>query len=151
MKKLFILILLFVCSCGPVRYIPVNNKETVNIRDSVVLRDSTILTYINKERIVDVVPELDTLVMESTYAKSTSYLDTTTNTLKGILEQLDSVPVETKVLFKDRIITKEKIVKEEIPVEIVKEKKVLPNIFFWSLGLNLIFVCYFLFKLKLKF
>lgn len=153
MKKLILLILLFVvCSCGTVKQIPVNNKEVVNIRDSVVLRDSVITTYINKERIKEVVPELDTLVMNTKYAKSISYLDTTTNTLQGTLEQLDSVPVPVKVVFKDKIITKEKVIEKEIPVpvEVVREKKVTPKWIWWSLGLNFLIFVIFLLRLKLN-
>ena len=138
------------CSCGPVRYIPIAKNETINIRDSVVLRDSTVITYLQKEKIKEIVPELDTLVMNTKYAKSISYLDTTTNTLQGTLEQLDSVPVKTKIVFKDRIITQEKIVEKEIPVEVVREKKVTPKWIWWSLGLNFLIFVIFLLRLKLK-
>lgn len=150
MRKFIFILLFIVCSCGPVRYIPVNNNETINIRDSVVLRDSTVITYLQKEKIKEIVPELDTLVMNTKYAKSVSYLDTTTNTLQGTLEQLDSVPVKTKIVFKDRIITQEKIVEKEIPVEVVREKKITPKWIWWSLGLNFLIFVIFLFRLKLK-
>lgn len=150
MRKFIFILLFIVCSCGPVKYIPVEKNETVNIRDSVVLRDSTVITYLQKEKIKEVVPELDTLIMESTYARSKSYLDTTTNTLQGTLEQLDSVPVKTKIVFKDRIITQEKIVEKSVPVEIVREKKVTPKWIWWSLGLNFLIFVIFLLRLKLK-
>lgn len=150
MRKFIFILLFIVCSCGPVRYIPVNNKETINIRDSVVLRDSTVITYLQKEKIKEIVPELDTLVMNTKYARSKSYLDTTTNTLQGTLEQLDSVPVKTKIVFKDRIITQEKIVEKEIPVEVVREKKVTPKWIWWSLGLNFLIFVIFVWRLKLK-
>ena len=150
MRKFIFILLFIVCSCGPIRYMPVENKETVNIRDSVVVRDSTVITYLQKEKIKEIVPELDTLVMNTKYAKSISYLDTTTNTLQGTLEQLDSVPVKTKIVFKDRIITQEKIVEKEIPVEVVREKKVTPKWIWWSLGLNFLIFVIFLLRLKLK-
>ena len=150
MRKFIFILLFIVCSCGPVRYIPIEKNETINIRDSVVLRDSTVITYLQKEKIKEIVPELDTLVMNTKYAKSISYLDTTTNTLQGTLEQLDSVPVKTKIVFKDRIITQEKIVEKEIPVEIVREKKVTPKWIWWSLGLNFLIFVIFLLRLKLK-
>lgn len=150
MRKFIFILLFIVCSCGPVRYVPVENKETVNIRDSVVLRDSTVITYLQKEKIKEVVPELDTLIMNTKYAKSISYLDTTTNTLQGTLEQLDSVPVKTKIVFKDRIITQEKIVEKEIPVEVVREKKVTPKWIWWSLGCNLLILLFLISKMKLK-
>lgn len=150
MRKFIFILFFIVCSCGPVRYIPIEKNETINIRDSVVLRDSTVITYLQKEKIKEIVPELDTLVMNTKYAKSISYLDTTTNTLQGTLEQLDSVPVKTKIVFKDRIITQEKIVEKEIPVEVVREKKVTPKWIWWSLGLNFLIFVIFLLRLKLK-
>ena len=150
MRKFIFILLFIVCSCGPVRYIPVNNKETINIRDSVRIRDSVITTFLTKEKFKEIVPELDTLVMESTYARSKSYLDTTTNTLQGTLEQLDSVPVKTKIVFKDRIITQEKIVEKEIPVEVVREKKITPKWIWWSLGLNFLIFVIFVLRVKLK-
>ena len=150
MRKFIFILLFIVCSCGPVRYIPIAKNETINIRDSVVLRDSTVITYLQKEKIKEIVPELDTLVMNTKYAKSISYLDTTTNTLQGTLEQLDSVPVKTKIVFKDRIITQEKIIEKEIPVEVVREKKVTPKWIWWSLGLNFLIFVIFLLRLKLK-
>ena len=150
MRKFIFILLFIVCSCGPVRYIPIAKNETINIRDSVVLRDSTVITYLQKEKIKEIVPGLDTLVMNTKYAKSISYLDTTTNTLQGTLEQLDSVPVKTKIVFKDRIITQEKIVEKEIPVEVVREKKVTPKWIWWSLGLNFLIFVIFLLRLKLK-
>ena len=150
MRKFIFILLFIVCSCGPVRYIPIEKNETINIRDSVVLRDSTVITYLQKEKIKEIVPELDTLIMNTKYAKSISYLDTTTNTLQGTLEQLDSVPVKTKIVFKDRIITQEKIVEKEIPVEVVREKKVTPKWIWWSLGLNFLIFVIFLLRLKLK-
>ena len=150
MRKFIFILLFIMCSCGPVRYIPIAKNETINIRDSVVLRDSTVITYLQKEKIKEIVPELDTLVMNTKYAKSISYLDTTTNTLQGTLEQLDSVPVKTKIVFKDRIITQEKIVEKEIPVEVVREKKVTPKWIWWSLGLNFLIFVIFLLRLKLK-
>ena len=153
MKRIVLIFLLVfvVCSCGPVRYIPVEKNETINIRDSVILRDSTVITYLQKEKIKEVVPELDTLIMETTYVRSKSYLDTTTNTLQGTLEQLDSVPVKTKIVFKDRIITQEKIVEKEIPVEVVREKKVTPKWIWWSLGLNFLIFVIFVWRSKLKY
>ena len=150
MRKFIFILLFIVCSCGPVRYIPIEKNETINIRDSVVLRDSTVITYLQKEKIKEIVPELDTLIMNTKYAKSISYLDTTTNTLQGTLEQLDSVPVKTKIVFKDRIITQEKIVEKEIPVEVVREKKVTPKWIWWSLGCNLLILLFLILKMKLK-
>ena len=151
MKKPILLICLFVSiSCGQIKYVPINNQETVNVRDSVVLRDSTVITYLQKERIKEIVPELDTLVMTTTYAISTSYLDTTHRVLRGKLEQIDTIPVPVKIVYKDKIITREKVVEKEVPVEVVREKKVTPKWIWWSLGLNILVIVIFLLRLKFK-
>lgn len=151
MRKFIFILLFIVCSCGPVRYIPVNNNETINIRDSVVLRDSTVITYLQKEKIKEIVPELDTLVMNTKYAKSISYLDTTTNTLQGTLEQLDSVPVKTKILYKDRIIYKDHFIDRDVPVPVEVKEKYIPKIFWINLIFNILFVIFIAIKVKSKF
>lgn len=150
MKKLILFIfLLFVSvSCSTTRYIPVNNKEVVNVRDSVVIRDSTVITYLQKEKIKEIAPELDTLVMTTTFAKSTSYLDTTNRVLRGKLEQIDTIPVSVKIVYKDRTVYKDRAVKEEIPVEVKIPQKYIPKWVWYSLGCNLLILLYLLLKLK---
>ena len=150
MKKLilFILLLFVACSCSTTRYIPVEKNETVNIRDSVVLRDSVITTYINKERIIDVVPVYDTLRLETEYARSVSFVDTVSHSLKGELTQKDTVPVKTKILYKDRVVYKDRAVEKSVPVEVVKEKEVIPKWAWYSLGCNLLILLYLLLKFK---
>ena len=135
-------------SCSTTRYIPVEKNETVNIRDSVVLRDSTVITYLQKEKIKEIVPELDTLVMTTTFAKSTSYLDTTHRVLRGKLEQIDTIPVSVKILYKDRVVYKDRAVEKSVPVEVVKEKEVIPKWAWYSLGCNLLILLYLLLKFK---
>lgn len=151
MKKLilFIFLLFVVCSCGTVKQIPVNNKEVVNIRDSVVLRDSVITTYINKERVVDVVPVYDTLKLETEYARSVSFVDTVSHSLKGELTQKDTVPVKTKILYKDRVVYKDRIVEKEVPITVEVPKKYIPKWVWYSLGCNLLILLYLILKLKL--
>ena len=151
MRKFIFILLFIVCSCGPVRYIPIEKNETINIRDSVVLRDSTVITYLQKEKIKEIVPELDTLVMNTKYAKSVSYLDTTTNTLQGTLEQLDSVPVKTKILYKDRIIYKDHFIDRDVPVPVEVKEKYIPKIFWINLIFNILFVIFIAIKVKSKF
>lgn len=151
MKKLILFILLFVSvSCGSIKYIPVEKKEVVNVRDSVVLRDSTVITYLTKEKIVDVVPQYDSLILETTYAKSVSYVDTLTHTLKGELTHKDTTPVKQKIVYEDRIITQEKIVKQEVPIPVEVEKKYIPKWVWVSLGCNLLILIYIVLKIKFK-
>lgn len=153
MKKLILLICLFVSvSCGTAsKYVPIEKKEVVQVRDSVVLRDSVITTFLTKERVVDVVPVYDTLKLETEYAEAISFVDTTTHNLKGELTQKSDVPVTTKILYRDRIITKDRIVKQEIPVEVKVETPVVPKFFWISLIFNILFVIFIVIKVKSKF
>ena len=147
MKKLILLILLFVSvSCGTVKYIPVENKETVNVRDSVVLKDSVILSYINKERVIDIVPIYDTLKLETTYARSISYVDTSLHKIKGEICQKDTIPVKNKITIQERTVYQDRVVEKQVPVEVQIEKRFIPKWVWWSLGLNILIVVIFIWK-----
>ena len=87
-KKIVIwcFILIITASCSIFKEIPVNTTtETVyNYIDTLIIRDSTVL--IPKYVVKDVVPEYDTLLLETNLAKSKSYIDTITNSLKGEIQ-----------------------------------------------------------------
>lgn len=110
---------LMMTGCGGTRYIPVESTETV--RDTVILKPDTVRVEIPRERVVEVVPQLDTLNMETSVASAQAYLDTLTRTLKG---SITNKPVELKKEI--QTIEKTKFVerKVEVPVhyEVVKTK-----------------------------
>lgn len=120
MKRFSLLALLLVASCG------VNKPQISYItvqRDSLIIHDTTIVSYLTKERIVDIVPVYDTLKMETTYSESVSYVDTSTHSLKGSLVQKDDIPVRTEVKFIDRVEVRDSII--TVPVEVAVEKPVV--------------------------
>lgn len=129
--------------CGATRYIPVESTETV--RDTVILKPDTVRIEIPRERVVEAVPQLDTLNMETSVASAKAYLDTLTRTLKGSLE---NKPVELKKEI--QTIEKTKFVerKVEVPVEVVKTKCRIPRWAWISLMVNLALVGLGLFKLR---
>ncbi len=120
-RLITIIISLLLCiGCGTIKPVPV---ETIyNIKDSTAIHyvDSTVIVPV--ERIKDVVPQYDTLTMETSMAKSVSYVDTLTHTLKGTLENKKGV--EYKYIFKDRIEYKDSIITKEVPVPVEVEKTV---------------------------
>ena len=105
--------------CATVRPVPVKTETVINYIDSLVLRDSTVI--IPKEKIVDVVPTYDTLKMETSMAAASAWVDTTTHTLKGKLENKQGI--QYKYIYKDRVEYRDSLVYKDIPVPIEVVKK----------------------------
>lgn len=116
---IFLAVGLMMTGCGATRYIPVESTETV--RDTVVLKPDTVRVEIPRERVVEVVPQLDTLNMETSVASAQAYLDTLTMTLRGSLK---NKPVELKKEIQTIERTKfvERKVEVPVPYEVVKTK-----------------------------
>ena len=145
---------LFCVSCAAVKEVPINTTQTDSVRIEKVVeyRDTTIYVDVPREIIREVVPELDTLYMENTVATSRSYLDTTTQTLKGELKTKPTkLPQPVKL---PETTEKEEIIKEvikEVPVRVEVEKKHIPNWCWYSLIGNIVVVLLMGFRLYLKF
>lgn len=155
MKRIFYIIcLLILVSCGSGRYIPTETKIIYNYIDSTIVsyKDSIIFIEIPVERIIDVVAQYDTSKLETTVAKSTAYVDTTTHTLKHSLINKDTVvKKEVKVEYVDRIVYKDSVIIEHVPVEVPVDKIVYPKIFWWLLGWAIICLLFFALKIYKKF
>lgn len=140
-----ILFYFLVCGCGTTRYVPV--KEIEHVRDTVILKADTVRMTIPVEKIVEVVPAMDTLRMETSVAKAMAYADTATGTLKG---KIENKPYQQKkeIQHTEKIRTVEKRV--EVPVEVVKWKYRIPHWVWYSLGFNLLFLFVLFLKIKIK-
>lgn len=144
---------LLVVGCGTVHHLPSENSHvSVTIKDSIRWIDSTIYVQVPVERYVDVVSVYDTLKLESTIARSVSYVDTITHTLKGKLEQKPKA-LTTTIKYKDRIVTeyRDSIVTKEIPVEVPVVKEVVPRWCWILLALNVLVLIGLGIKIYLKF
>lgn len=144
-NKLYLLILVAIMlgACGTPKYITVKEKEY--IKDTVLIKADTVKVDIPVEVKVNVVPELDTLKMETSVAESTAYLDTLTQTLKGSLKNK-----KTELKKEIQVVEKTKYVehKVEVPYEVVKTKVPL-----WAwilLSVNVGLLVGFLIKLKFR-
>lgn len=147
---LFLLIFGLIIGCGTTQVIA--EKETIEkivVKDSLIYRDS--IVYIPQERIVEIVPQLDTLFMEIETAESKAYLDTTNMLLKGELKskKKEVVKYQTIIEYRDR--TDTVYIKEPQPYEVIKKEKYIPSIFWWSLIGNIIVILYIVFRIYLKF
>lgn len=156
MKRIMIMLtsLLLLVSCSTVKYVPISDSENIHKVDSTIIqyRDTLIFVEVPVEVVKEVVPQLDTLYMETSLSHSTSYLDTTTRTLKGELknkiepiEKIVYLPSKEHIVYRDSIITK------EVPVEVQVEKKHIPQWAWYSVIFNVIVLCYIGFKIYFAF
>ena len=163
--KIFIIISLFVLSiigCGSLKQVPINNNTEVIYRDSLILRDSTryidsvIYVQIPREKVMEIISQIDTSYLETTVAKSVAYVDTNLLMIVHSLENRDTV-LQEKIVYKDRYITETKTVYKdsiqikEIPVEVEVEKIKYPKTYWYLLGFFIIVVGIFIVRLYLKF
>lgn len=140
-----ILFCLLLSGCGTTKYVPV--KETEYVRDTVILKADTVRMTIPMEKIVEVVPQFDTLRMETSVAKAEAYLDTLTQTLKGQLKNKKTeLKKEIQTIEKTKFV--ERKVEVPVPFEVVKTK--VPRWAWFSLGFNLLVLLILILKLKIK-
>jgi hypothetical protein len=168
MKKIFLGILILVASisclvgCGSLKQIPITNNSNTVIRDSLIIRDSTRLVdsivYVElpREKVMEIISQIDTSYLETSIAQSVAYVDTNSLMIVHSLENKDTV-LQERVVYKDRYITETKTVYrdsiqiKEIPVEVEVEKTVYPKTYWWLLGFFVIVVGIFIVRLYLKF
>lgn len=143
---LFAWVAILACSCATPKYITVKEKEY--IKDTVLIKADTVKVDIPVEVKVNVVPELDTLKMETSVAEAEAYLDTLTQTLKGTLKNKKTeLKKEIQVVEKTKYV--EHKVEVPVPYEVVKTKTPL-----WAwimLSINVGLIVGFLLILFLKF
>ena len=143
MKRLLFLILLLFVSCSTIKYIPVKGEDIYHTE--YITKDSIVYTPV--EVIKEVVPELDTLYMETSVAKAKAYLDTNLNTLKGEMKNKKEIIYKDKIVYRDSIVFQ----KQEVPIEIKIEKKVVPGWCWWLLGINILATIVFAIRLYFRF
>lgn len=126
---LFIVLLLSFMGCSTTRYATVSGieKEVTNYKDSIRIRDSIVVIPV--ERIVDIVPQYDTLKMETTQARAKAYVDTTLHLLKGSIENKDKAKTEVRevVKFVEKIDTL--YIEKPIPYKVEKQVRYVPAFF----------------------
>lgn len=152
----------FLVSCGASKHVAINDTTKVEFKDSIIFRDSTrivdsiIYVKIPREKVMDIISQIDTSYLETSVAESYAYIDTTSLMIIHSLENKDTV-LQEKIVYKDRYITTEKIVyrdsiqTKEIPVRVEVEKKVYPKTYWWLLGFFVVVTGIFIVRIYLKF
>lgn len=144
----FVLVAMFT-GCSTLKEVPVQTVEKIEYRDSLVYRDS--IVYIPQEKIVEIVPQLDTLSMDIEVASSKAYLDTANMVLKGELKskKKEVVKYQTIIEYRERIDTV--YIKELEPYEVIKTEYKYNNLFWISIIFNIIVILCLAMRLYLKF
>lgn len=146
-NKLYLLILAVIMlgACGTPKYITVKEKEY--IKDTVKIKADTVRVEVPVEVQVNVVPELDTLRMETSVAEAEAYLDTLTQTLKGSLKNKKTeLKKEIQTIEKTKFV--ERKVEVPVPYEVVKTK--VPLWAWIMLSFNVSLLIGFLIRLKFR-
>lgn len=152
MKNYLLLLPLFFIGCATVKQVPVQTTERDSVVVKEIIRDTVIVTelvpqFVDRVVEIPVIPQ-DTLSEISTsYAVSTAGI--TNNQLHHTIRNKENIPI--KIEYKDKIITKTEYKEVEVPVEVVVEKKYIPNWCWWSLIVNVIMALLTGFKIYMKF
>ena len=146
MKRLIILFTLLLTSCSTIKYVPVKETEYVTVTETLV---DTVIKWAPPIEKTNNETKDTTSTVETSLAKSTATVSN--GTLHHMIEnKKDSI--KTKIVYKDKIVTKTEY--KEVPVEVEVEKKVVPKWVYYSLGLNIlvaiVFAIRLYFRLKLK-
>ena len=143
MKRLLLFILLLLTSCSTIKYVPVKETEYVTVTETLV--DTVIKWVPPVENIVNETKDT-TSTVETSLAKSTATVSN--GTLHHSIEnKKDSI--KTKIVYKDKIITKTEY--KEVPVEVEVVKKVVPCWCWWLLGINILVIIGFAIRLYFRF
>ena len=143
MKRLLLFILLLLTSCSTIKYVPVKETEYVTVTETIV---DTVIKWVPPIEKVDKETKDTTSTVETSLAKSTA--NVSNGTLHHTIEnKKDSI--KTKIVYKDKIVTKTEY--KEVPVEVEVVKKVVPSWCWWLLGINILAVIYFAIRLYFRF
>lgn len=142
----FAVAVLFTASaCKTIQYVPVEKRVEVAVHDTTYLHRTDTLVEVQKSRISDFSGLLDTLLLRTDLAVSRAFVDTTAGILRGTLEQSGKLPVQ--IVWKERVVTRDSLVYQDVPVPVVEEKivKVTPKWAWWALVVSVLSIALFLF------
>ena len=143
MKRILFLILLLFVSCSTIKYVPVKETEYVTVTETLV---DTVIKWAPPIEKEDKETKDTTSTVETSLAKSTATVSN--GTLHHTIEnKKDSI--KTKIVYKDKIVTKTEY--KEVPVEVEVEKKVVPNWCCWLLVINILIAIGFVIRLYFRF
>lgn len=148
LPALIILVLgLLTVSCGTIKEVPVQTVEKVVYRDSLIYVNDTLTIPVPYEKIVEVLPEVDTSHLETSVAKSTAYLDTAKRKLHHTLEQKGSIKYVHDTVHVVQYV--DRIIEKDVPVEVEVIKYKRDSLFWVLVGWALLCIAYAIIKIFL--
>ena len=139
---LLFILLVYAVGCSTIKYVPVKETEYVTVTETLV---DTVIKWAPPIEKVSKETKDTTSIVETSLAKSTATVSN--GTLHHNIEnKKDSI--KTKIVYKDKIVTKTEY--KDVPVPVEVEKKVIPKWVYYSLGLNILILVFFLGRLILK-
>lgn len=135
-KILIIISTITLIGCTKVIYVPTQAETIIEKVDSLIIRDSVVITPI--ERIVDIVPQYDTLHLQTSLAKSKTWVDTITHSLRG--EIVNKQQNQQRERIEIRYIEKIDTIKIVKPIPYPEPEPYVPKIYKYSMGFSIIVI-----------
>lgn len=151
MKKISVIlsILIFLSSCSCFKHVPREEIHYVQ-KDSTILKIVDSIRIIPVEKVIDIVHTYDTLKLETSLAQAEAFVDTTTHTLKGKIENKKGVEKCVKIVEKYVEKCDTIYVKVPVTVEVEKPVKHIPKFFWGTLVYAVLATLLFAVKIYLK-
>lgn len=144
----FVLVAMFT-GCSVIKKVPVETIEKIEYRDSLVYIRDSIEVQVPVEKVVEVLPALDTSYLNTSVAESIAYLDTAKRQIHHTLEQKGTIKTKIDTVFKVEYV--DRFIEKEVPVEVevIKYKR---DALFWVLvGWTLFTILIVLLRLCIRF
>lgn len=127
---LFFVLVAMCTGCSVIKEVPVETIEKVKYRDSLIYVHDTITIDVPYEKVVEVLPELDTSYLSTSLAESVAYLDVDQHRIHHTLEQKGSIEYIHDTIHVVQYV--DRIVEKDVPVEVevIKYKR---DALFWVL------------------
>ena len=141
---------LLVFGCGIIKKVEVEHRVETHFVDSTIWHVDTNYFDVPREVYRDYTGLLDTLNLETGVAKAWAAIDTNKMMLSGEIEN-KPVKLEKEYVWKEKIIYKDSLVYQEVPVEIEVVKETTPKWALWTLGICIALLGWGAVNLKKRF
>ena len=134
--------------CGTIKEISVQTIEKVIVRDSLIYVTDSIIVEVPKEVVKEVLPQLDTSILQTSVAKAVAYLDTTKRQIHHTLEQKGVIKTRIDTVFQVQYI--DRIIEKDVPIEVEVIKYKRDTIFWFSIIFNILVLVFIGLRIYLK-